>query len=278
MKNSGVLVVAKEVSRQRLEQRWGSAQAVRDAIGSLAALNSEHLVRFLGADFHDVSGSGDVLLISEYMEGHDLEAYLRSKRADPHYPWVPPKPRMLSWALCIARALDYLHAQELVPDEKLVHENLRPSNLLLTGDVARVRMATSCILSPMEHSAEPGEKSLENCIYSAPEVMCHKLYTDKADIFAFAMIVWFICTGARPYAHLDNDGHHEPDEHILQRFAEGRMQRPSLKDVALRKDMKALIEQAWDADPACRPPAEEVRRRLEEAEAAGRAAQCCLIS
>mmetsp|Transcript_21167 Transcript_21167/g.59185 ORF Transcript_21167/g.59185 Transcript_21167/m.59185 type:complete len:207 (-) Transcript_21167:52-672(-) len=205
------------------------------------------------------------------MEGGHVEHYIRSRRLDVHAPWVPPTHRIFNWSLCVARALVYLH------EKGIAHGNLRPSNLLLDGPAEALRVATTPILSPPEHRAALDSRSLEGCLYSAPEVMCQKPYTEKADIYAFAFIVWFLCTGIRPLAHLDNDGEHLPEEHVLKAFSEGKAPRPSLAKVALRKDMKGLIQQAWHANASERPDAKEVLRRLEEAEAAGRAPQCCSL-
>ncbi|CAE8617652.1 unnamed protein product [Polarella glacialis] len=102
----------------------------------------------------------------EYMPGGDLERYLRSRRVEPHRPWVPPTRQIFRWASGVARALSYLNG--LSPP--MVHGNLKPSNLLLCSSL-EIKVSTSGVLSPVVHRALPGDPNLEKCLYSAPEVM-----------------------------------------------------------------------------------------------------------
>lgn len=256
-----------------LEDRWGGREELRRRMRVLFCLKSDSLVPFLGAVLEDDGGgvSRPVLLVSEFMDGGNVEHFIRSRRLDHAHPWVPPPQRIFKWSCSIATALVHLHARGLV------HGNLRPSNLLLSGDAERLYVATAPILSPPEHglAAQPGTSSLDGCVYSAPEVLWRRPYTGKADIYAFAFIVWFFCTGIRPLAHLDNDGEHDPEEHVLEAFREGKVPRPNLAKVKLGRDMKMLIHKAWDKDPHQRPDCKEVLAKLEDAQRGQ--PQCCAL-
>jgi len=217
-------------------------------------------VKFHGACFSegDGSASGSILLVSEYMEHGNVEAYLRSKRAAMHHPYAPPADVVCKWALSIVRALKYIH-HECQPH--LTHGNLRPSNLLLASDLD-IKVSSVSMLSPAEHRYKPDELSLETCLYTAPEIMLEQRYKTSADIYSFAFILWFICTGTRPLAHLDNDGSHRPTDHVLEAFKTGKAPRPSLRSVNLGHDVRDLLQSAWDADEGKRPSAEHIEQRL----------------
>jgi len=272
----GMQVTVKEIASELLLQRAGSHRELCQRVGLLCDLRCEHLVMLHGACIEEHSS----LLVSEYMPGGDLERYLRSRRHAPHHPWAPPGPDVLRWALAAAEALRYLHER---CDPPLVHGNFRPSNLLLTADRS-LKLTLFGMLSPLEHSVNPGDTSLANCLYSAPEVLLGSSYDPEADIYSFALVLWFICTGVRPLAHLDNDGGHLPSEHVLEAFAKGQPPRPSLRGLARGPLLPPLIRQAWDKAPEARPTAGELVQRLRTAAstpggvgASSGASQCCCL-
>lgn len=62
-----------------------------------------------------------------------------------------------------------------------------------------------------------------------------------ADVFALGLVLWFMCTGARPLQHLDNDGMHKPASHVMKAFKDGRMPRPRLADARLSAFFRSLL-------------------------------------
>ncbi|CAE6920173.1 Tak1 [Symbiodinium natans] len=274
---ANIPVVAKQVERPLLLKRCGSSKAnkeeqLRRLLRELSQADCPYLAKFYGACF-DVE---PVYLVMEYMSGGDLERYLRSKRQELHRPWTPPRSLLFSWAKSAAGAVAFLAG--LTPP--IAHGNLRPSNLLLCTSLA-LRLSPSGALAPIEHrhQAEVGAPSLESCLYSAPEVLAGEPCDEvekciAADVFALGLVFWLMCTGMRPFQHLDNDGRHKPSDHVMEAFKEGRVPRPSLQAVK-ETGLRDLLHQAWHEKPEERPSPAAVLQKLQKIEAMPSESQCC---
>lgn len=268
----GMPVVAKRVGHGLLLAR---AKQDKDRLQRLLSeLHSNccpHLAKFYGACLAE----DPVSLVMEYMPGGDLERYLRSKRSENHRPWIPPRELVFSWAISCSSAMAYL--AQLRPS--VAHGNIRPSNLLLCTSLA-LRLSPCGALSPVEHrhQADVGAESLESCLYSPPEVLRKEAAEEQviaADVFALGLVLWMMCTGARPLQHLDNDGLHKPPEHVMKAFKNGQVPRPRLADVSQGRQMQQLISKAWSDEPEERPSPAEIVEELKKMQAALDHSQCC---
>ncbi|CAE7943744.1 drkC [Symbiodinium sp. KB8] len=263
-----------EPERSLLLKRCGAGKAnpedpeekLRRLLRELSQVECPYLAKFYGACLDEPEQP--VYLVMEYMSGGDLERFLRSKRQELHRPWTPPRSLLLSWSISAAGAVAFLAG--LSPP--IAHGNLRPSNLLLCTSLA-LRLSPSGALAPIDHrhQAEIGAPSLESCLYSAPEVLAGEPCNEvekciAADVFALGLVLWLMCTGIRPFQHLDNDGMHKPSDHVMEAFKEGRVPRPSLQAVKDSR-FRGLLRQAWHEKPEERPHPAEILRRLREIEA-----------
>lgn len=279
---ANIPVVAKQVERSLLLKRCGAGKAnpedpeekLRRLLRELSQVECPYLAKFYGACLDEPEQP--VYLVMEYMSGGDLERFLRSKRQELHRPWTPPRSLLLSWSISAAGAVAFLAG--LSPP--IAHGNLRPSNLLLCTSLA-LRLSPSGALAPIDHrhQAEIGAPSLESCLYSAPEVLAGEPCNEvekciAADVFALGLVLWLMCTGIRPFQHLDNDGMHKPSDHVMEAFKEGRVPRPSLQAVKDSR-FRGLLRQAWHEKPEERPHPAEILRRLREIEAMSSESQCC---
>jgi hypothetical protein len=70
-------------------------------------------------------------------------------------------------------------------------------------------------------------------------------YTEKADIYSAAIIMWFIATGQRPLLH----GQHD------------LVWRPDLNEVEW-VELRDVIEKAWHGEPTKRPSATAILREV----------------
>eukprot|EP00933_Yihiella_yeosuensis_P011404 TRINITY_DN1186_c2_g4_i1.p1 TRINITY_DN1186_c2_g4~~TRINITY_DN1186_c2_g4_i1.p1 ORF type:complete len:578 (+),score=103.06 TRINITY_DN1186_c2_g4_i1:90-1736(+) len=271
-------VVAKEVDYRFLKERIGSDdETLKKLLSFLVAADCPQLANFFGVCFEPSSDAANsVILITEYMPGGDLERYLRSHRSrdEPWRPWVPPSKQIFKWAVATAKALFFLHGH----DPPIPHGNLKPSNLLLDSNL-EIKLSTAGILSPVvdKHAFDPGEPRLEDCLYSAPEVLIGQEYTAAADIYAFGLMLWFMCTGARPLADLDNDGRLPPPEHVLKAFRDGDPPKPPLKMVSQGRVAQNIIKELWAKEAGDRPAASSLPERLELAQRSASDPKCCCV-
>ena len=99
---------------------------------------------------------------------------------------------VLRHAKAIAEALDYAHANHVI------HLDLKPSNILMDSNhssyLADFGLAT--VLGPEGRAANPGYGTL---LYMAPEQLTAGELDHRADIYAFAILVFQMLTGELPF-------------------------------------------------------------------------------
>lgn len=278
----GIEVVAKfakaaqaaEVGRLRSRtQVFTEAETVRlellHEIQLLATLRHPDLVMFLGACLEDTP----IMFITEFMPGGDLENYYMKKRKERQGVYAAPLSQQVRWNNCVARALTFLHNS----DPPIVHRDLKPLNLLLTSDLQNVKVVDfgiSCVKRkpPMDMTSE-GRQSckLEGGVgtwtYMAPEVVRYEDYNEKADVYSFALIMFFISSGREPFYELGDP------ELVLQQYVQGNEPRPQVNQCHAK--LRGIISAAWAADAGQRPAAFELLHMLGEVPVGDK---CCSIS
>jgi hypothetical protein len=138
----------------------------------------------------------------------------------------------------LAEALVKIHAAGII------HRDLKPSNILLASDGPRVidfGIARAMDVSGL--TVRPGTPG-----FIAPEVLANKPITRACDIFAFGVVLAF-AAGIRPFG--------EADESVDRKIMH---EEPDLR--GLDSQIRGLVEQCLSKDPAERPTAEELLRRL----------------
>ena len=109
--------------------------------------------------------------------------------------------RLLKWLLDVSRGMSYLHGMAYYDADKkeqvrgIIHRDLKPDNCLVTetwgvkiADFGEARAALEN--ATMTQVGTP--------IYIAPEVVRGEYYSDKADVFSFAMTILQFCLKKKP--------------------------------------------------------------------------------
>ncbi|CAK0797236.1 unnamed protein product, partial [Prorocentrum cordatum] len=144
------------------------------------------------------------------------------KWAKSGHPYRPPLALFLKWTGSVARALCFLH-QRTPP---VIHRDLKPMNLLL--DKNHVLKVTDFGISkrmPLDTETVAPRMSggVGTWRYMAPEVVRYEQYTDKVDIYSFALIMWFMSTGTQPFVE---EFGKDDAELVLKEYLKGNEPRP----------------------------------------------------
>jgi serine/threonine protein kinase len=263
-------------------------QEMLHEIALLATVRHPDLVMFLGCCLQ----ATPIMFITEFMAGGDLEHYYQSKRVDGRV-WTPGKKMVNRWARSILRALDFLHNCT----QPIIHRDLKPLNILLTEnlDVKVTDFGISKSLmpsgdntpmklycSPAKMYAAPGTARRESWdsamtskmtggvgswTYMAPEVARHQDYSEKIDIYAFSLILFFMSSGRQPFYEF-----RDPLE-VLNEYSKGKEPRPKVSDCPAV--FRPIMEDAWDSQPEKRPTACELVERIVESQGAN--GSCCSL-
>ncbi|XP_041014469.1 serine/threonine-protein kinase STY46-like isoform X1 [Juglans microcarpa x Juglans regia] len=197
----------------------------------------KNVVQFIGACTKPPS----LCIVTEFMSGGSVYDYLHKQKG------VFKLPSLVKVAIDVSKGMNYLH------ENNIIHRDLKAANLLMdendvvkVGDfgVARVK-------------AQSGVMTAETGTYRwmAPEVIEHKPYDHKADVFSFGVVLWELLTGKLPYEYLT------PLQAAVGVVQKGL--RPTIPKHAHPK-LVELLERCWQQDPALRPDFSEVIEILQQ--------------
>jgi len=136
---------------------------------------------------------GQLWLSMDYVEGTDAAELLRSR-----YPSGLPKALAFEIVSAVADALDYAHLRGFL------HRDVKPANILLTGDGPRGRRI---VLADFGIARQVGDISgltatnmvMGTTAYAAPEQLMGSDIDGRADQYALGCTAFHLLTGAAPY-------------------------------------------------------------------------------
>ncbi|KAL3843336.1 hypothetical protein ACJIZ3_000739 [Penstemon smallii] len=197
----------------------------------------KNVVQFIGA----CTKPPNLCIVTEFMSGGSVYDYLHKQKG------TFKLPALLKVAIDISKGMNYLH------QNNIIHRDLKAANLLMdenevvkVGDfgVARVKAQTGVM------TAETGTYR-----WMAPEVIEHKPYDHKADVFSFGVVLWELLTGKLPYEYLT------PLQAAVGVVQKGL--RPTIPKNTHPK-LVELLEKCWQRDPNLRPDFSEVIEILQQ--------------
>uniref|UniRef100_A0A7S4UJM5 Protein kinase domain-containing protein n=1 Tax=Alexandrium monilatum TaxID=311494 RepID=A0A7S4UJM5_9DINO len=254
----------------KLPKVYGKEEAAREDVNNkdleseliheielLSSVRHPDLVLFLGACLQDEA----VMFVIEYVEGGDLERFYMRKRRESGDVFKANIRQQLRWASAVARALSFLHGCR----NRIIHRDLKPLNLLMTRDLKDIKV-TDFGISKVTY--RPGQRSSQRRLslnsnepymmtggvgswrYMAPEVVRHEKYNEKADIFSFGLILFFMSSGMDPFHEMaEEDG-------MLKEYLKGNEPRPGTGEC--HKKLRDVMSAAWHVDSKQRPSAAEM--------------------
>ncbi|KAJ6499804.1 kinase-like domain-containing protein [Mycena vulgaris] len=207
-------------------------------------LSHPNLLPFVGLYYLD----GRLCLVSPWMENGDLPQFLRN---------APVNTDRASLILDIAMGLEYLHS------ERIVHGDLKGSNILVTpscraciADFGLSSIADSMTAS-FTHSTASSQKGTMR--WQAPELLRGESVShSKSDVYAFACVCYEILSGKIPFYNL-------PEPAVMFKVViEGvRPLRPfPWPETTAYNHIWDLIQECWTNESDGRPMASEIVQRL----------------
>ncbi|GAB9469576.1 hypothetical protein Gpo141_00006851 [Globisporangium polare] len=231
----------------------------------LSTFAHPQIVTFVGVSWDSLA---NLCTVSEFMDGGDLRTLLV------RFDEIEGRPRGFDAdkariALHVAQALKYMHALSLAP---VLHRDLKSRTILLSKGALSAKLTDFGGVSAdkIDCSLTSG---VGTSLWTAPEVVLGKQrFSDKADVFAFGVVLSELNTQRLPYdeAKRGSAGPGEdamtliPDTRLLHMVARGTLQvQFSEQSSSTPRKLVELGRACVALDPQSRPTAAQVLARLQ---------------
>ncbi|XP_031475250.1 serine/threonine-protein kinase STY46-like [Nymphaea colorata] len=197
----------------------------------------KNVVQFIGA----CTKPPTLCIVTEFMSGGSVYDFLHKQKG------VFKLPALLRVAVDVSKGMNYLH------QNNIIHRDLKAANLLMDENEV-VKVADFGVARVQ---AQSGVMTAETGTYRwmAPEVIEHKPYDRKADVFSFGIVLWELMTGKLPYDYLT------PLQAAVGVVQKGL--RPTIPKNVHPK-LAELLEKCWQQDPTLRPDFSEIIENLQK--------------
>ncbi|XP_011006671.1 PREDICTED: serine/threonine-protein kinase HT1-like [Populus euphratica] len=214
-------------------------QQFQQEVMMLANLKHPNIVRFIGACQKPMVWC----IVTEYAKGGSVRQFLTRR----HNRAVPLK-LAVQQALDVARGMAYVHGLGFI------HRDLKSDNLLIAADKS-IKIADFGV-ARIEVQTEGMTPETGTYRWMAPEMIQHRPYTQKVDVYSFGIVLWELITGSLPFQNMTA---------VQAAFAVvNKGVRPIIPNECLPV-LSDIMTRCWDANPEVRPPFTEIVRMLENA-------------
>ncbi|XP_048619550.1 serine/threonine-protein kinase STY8 isoform X1 [Brassica napus] len=231
---------SQEVAIKFLKPERVNAEMLREfsqEVYIMRKIRHKNIVQFLGA----CTLSPTLCIVTEFMARGSIYDFLHKQK------FAFKIQTLLKVAVDVAKGVCYLH------QNNIIHRDLKTANLLM-DEYGLVKVADFGVARVQ---IESGVMTAETGTYRwmAPEVIEHKPYSHKADVFSYGIVIWELLTGHIPYAYLT------PLQAAVGVVQKGL--RPKIPKKTHPK-VKGLLQRCWNQDPKDRPEFEEIIEMLQQ--------------
>ncbi|GMH13393.1 hypothetical protein Nepgr_015234 [Nepenthes gracilis] len=215
-------------------------QQFQQEVLMLAPLKHPNIVRFIGACRKPMVWC----IVTEFAKGGSVRQFLIKRQS-----------RSVPLKLAVKQALDVARGMEYVHGLGLIHRDLKSDNLLIFSDKS-IKIADFGV-ARIEVQTEGMTPETGTYRWMAPEMIQHRPYTQKVDVYSFGIVLWEVITGMLPFPNMTA---------VQAAFAVvNKGVRPAIPNDCLPV-LVEIMTRCWDANPDVRPSFSDVVRMLEYAE------------
>ncbi|HXF13016.1 MAG TPA: protein kinase, partial [Terriglobales bacterium] len=233
-------IVALKFLRPERSGSFSAERLMREA-KTLSGLNHPNIVTV----YEVIESASGLAIVMELVEGVSLRSLCGTPLSDN---------RVIDLGQQTARALATAHAHGIV------HGDIKPENILIRADgyVKVVDFGLARYVAADDHISAYG-LTAGTLRYMSPEQVRGDPLTSASDIFSFGLVLYELLTGCHAFAS-------KPPLEVAQAILTKEPRPPSSVKPSTPAALDSLIREMLAKDPAGRPSAEIVARRLAEAQ------------
>ncbi|KAH1180608.1 hypothetical protein KIL84_001542 [Mauremys mutica] len=189
----------------------------------------------------------NLCLVMEYARGGALNRALAGRKVPPHV--------LVNWAVQIARGMNYLHNEAVVP---IIHRDLKSINVLIlekmeAGELGGRTLKITDFGLAREWHKTTKMSAAGTYAWMAPEVIRLSRFSKSSDVWSFGVLLWELLTGEVPYREIDALA-------VAYGVAMNKLTLPIPSTCP--EPFARLLAECWDPDPHARPPFGSILGRL----------------
>eukprot|EP01119_Soliformovum_irregulare_P014880 TRINITY_DN4113_c0_g1_i2.p1 TRINITY_DN4113_c0_g1~~TRINITY_DN4113_c0_g1_i2.p1 ORF type:complete len:915 (+),score=202.75 TRINITY_DN4113_c0_g1_i2:30-2774(+) len=215
-------------------------KAFRSEISVISKLRHPNIILFMGACLQ----AEHLMIVTELAMG-SVESILQSK------PGQIPFRQKVSWIKDTILGMNWLHCYK----PPIIHLDLKAGNLLVDKN-NNVKVSDFGLSKIRCVESEAG--TMGTPLWMAPELLSDQSYTERVDVYSFAITLYEIYTEKEPYTE---DLVFQSMSDLVEAVCIDR-ERPRLPPHT-PPSFKKLTEQCWQADPSDRPSFQELSQSKE---------------
>lgn len=221
--------VAVKVLRPGISRDLHGIERLKHETQAVTAFRHPHICSVYSVDECD----GQHFIVMELLDGRPLAQLIAQGPLD--------EGSILEITRQVASALEAAHAKGIL------HKRIKPSNIFLTNEGAKV----------LDFGLPSSiEESLAALAYRSPEEILGQCCDGRADMFALGVLLYELATGCSPFTGPSAKA-------ILDAVAHRRIVRPADAKPGLSQGLDWLIDKLLTKHPSLRPTAAEIRTHAE---------------
>ncbi|XP_063803358.1 mitogen-activated protein kinase kinase kinase 9 isoform X2 [Pseudophryne corroboree] len=223
---------------------------VRQEAKLFAMLDHPNIIALRGV----CSKEPNLCLIMEFARGGSLNRVLSGKK-------IPPD-ILVNWAVQIARGMNYLHDEAIVP---VIHRDLKSSNILILETVENSDLSNKILKITDFGLAREWHRTTKmsaagTYAWMAPEVIRSSVFSKGSDVWSYGVLLWELLTGEVPFRGIDGLA-------VAYGVAMNKLSLPIPSTCP--EPFARLMEDCWNPDPHCRPSFTNILFQLTTIEESG---------
>uniref|UniRef100_A0A671QBS6 Mitogen-activated protein kinase kinase kinase n=1 Tax=Sinocyclocheilus anshuiensis TaxID=1608454 RepID=A0A671QBS6_9TELE len=236
-------VAVKAARQDPDEDIKATADSVKQEAKLFSMLQHPNIIKLEGVCLEEPN----LCLVMEYARGGTLNRALTGRRIPPHI--------LVNWAVQIARGMQYLHEEAVVP---IIHRDLKSSNILLLEKIENDGIGRKILKITDFGLAREWHKTTKMSAagtysWMAPEVIKSSLFSKGSDVWSYGVLLWELLTGEVPYRGIDGLA-------VAYGVAVNKLTLPIPSTCP--EPFAKLMEECWEQDPHIRPSFASILEQL----------------